>query len=167
LKTKSSALAPGFIATLNLSGVMEILIPEKNGLDILWSPDASMFLYSETKNLGESMDVWLTKTKTPQDGEKLGFKTLAEKCMWSKEDTEIIFCAVPKILPSYVIPDNWWMGDFFFEDRLWKINTVTGEVKIILNEESFDIIDLFSSVNEDHVFFINKKDSTLWSLKLE
>jgi hypothetical protein len=51
-----------------------------------------------------------------------------------------------------------------------RINTATGS-KITyansLSETPMDAINLFLDKTEDNLFFINKKDSTLWSLSIK
>jgi len=165
LKTKSSAFAPSALATLSTSGVFTIMVSEKNGLDVLWSPDQNTFLYSETKREGRDLALFLATLAKPKEAKALSFKTLPEKCAWSLNPA-VLYCAIPRDLERSTLPDSWWRGDISFEDVLWKINTATGETSLLLDEPGFDMINLFTSRDENYIFFINKKDSALWSLKL-
>jgi hypothetical protein len=47
------------------------------------------------------------------------------------------------------------------------INFSTGESKVLAGDTGSDVISPFLSKGEDYLFFINKKDNTLWSLKLK
>jgi hypothetical protein len=102
----------------------------------------------------------IEKTKT-----EFSLKTLPEKCIWSEVDVNKIYCAVPKNLPTANYPDDWYKGLVSFDDNLWQIDTLTGETTLLLNQFGFDIINIFKTKNEDFLFFQNKKDGTLWSLK--
>jgi hypothetical protein len=56
-----------------------------------------------------------------------------------------------------------------FEDRFVKINTKTNDTVTLANsgnETPIDATQLFLSDKESGLFFINKKDGTLWSLDL-
>ena len=99
----------------------------------------------------------------------LGLKTLPEKCVWSLKEKGIIFCAVPFTLDSADYPDDWYRGKISFKDAIFKINYLTGENKVVGEEIltlDFDAINPFLSSDEKYLFFTNKKDSALWSLKM-
>ena len=96
----------------------------------------------------------------------MGLKTLPEKCLFSAINTDIIYCAIPRNIPKSDYPDDWYQGLFFFSDTLWQINLSSGAKKMILDEEDFDIINIFSDEKENYLFFQDKRNSTLWSFKL-
>jgi hypothetical protein len=56
-------------------------------------------------------------------------------------------------------------------DSFYKINLEAGSKEAIFqpgeNDKSYDVSDLFLSPKEDYIFFTNRKDGMLYSLKLE
>ena len=166
LTTKPAATVPGYMyfldpATKNLVRVLG----EINGLTTLTSPSGKMVLYSEN-NL--STFIYHTDTKT---SEPAGVRTLPEKCVWSKSDTAI-YCAMPIATGGINYPDSWYRGEVSFSDQIWKINLESGITEIIADPTSesslfIDAIKLALDENERYLFFINKKDSSLWKLGLE
>ena len=57
-------------------------------------------------------------------------ETLPEKCVWSKADASIFYCAVPENIPAdNIYPDVWYQGLMSFSDAIWKVNIKTGEEK--------------------------------------
>ena len=70
-------------------------------------------------------------------------------------------------------------GKVQFSDNLWKTDFDTGRISIVyqfdietnifLGQESvgIDIINPFLDELEEYIFFTNKQDGSLWSLKLE
>jgi hypothetical protein len=166
LLTKPSATVQGYLYKLDaVSGSFQKILGPINGLTSLWSPDGGYIIYSESGYNDLKTYVYSTK-----DGKTapFGAVTLPEKCVWSKINKGIIYCAAPSPLPSASYPDDWYQGLVSFTDRLWKINILNGETEVILSENpiDFDVINPFLNKNEDHLFFQNKKDGTLWGLKL-
>lgn len=168
LKQKSSAYAPSFLFTLNPSSkLLTRVLAQKEGLDILWSPDGSRFLSLETKNEGTQM---LSSVVSLKDNNviTLPFAALPEKCAWAPASKNTIFCAIPDSIPHGAnLPDEWWQGVISFNDGLWRINMETGEREQLLPARQLDAINLFLTKDESFLFFTNKKDSTLWSLSLK
>jgi hypothetical protein len=165
LLTKPSALFNGYLYKLNpTNGSLTKLLGEAKGLTILYSPHENKIIYSQSANKDLTTKIYNLHTKESID---LGAKTLPEKCLFSDLNTDRIYCAVPRTLPTADYPDDWYQGLISFSDNLWEINTLTGTAKIIFSENFLDITDLFSDAEENYLFFVNKKDSTLWSFKLE
>ncbi len=168
LTTKPSSGIPGYmyganpINNNNLSKVLGGI----NGLTTLTSPNGKLVLYGDD-NL--SLNVYRTDTKI---SEPLGVKTLPEKCVWSKAG-EAVYCAVPKIINFGLYPDAWYQGEISFSDQFWKIDMKTGNATIILDPATeagggeTDGIKLALDNDENYLFFVNKKDSFLWELKLK
>jgi hypothetical protein len=66
-------------------------------------------------------------------------------------------------------PDYWYQGLVSFTDYFVKINTKTKNIITIANSQNetpVDATNLFFNKDESKLFFINKKDSTLWQLDL-
>ena len=164
LTTKPSARAKGYLYLLDIrSGGVEKILGKKLGLTALVSPDTKKVLFSESSSKGiktKILDVVSGETRS------FGLSTLPEKCVWNADNLDIIYCAVPKSIPRRYYPDEWYMGKVSFEDNIWRIDISTGEAKNILSEGSFDVINPILSPKGDYLVFINKKDNTLWSLKV-
>ncbi|MBI2052674.1 MAG: hypothetical protein HYT34_00290, partial [Candidatus Ryanbacteria bacterium] len=160
LKSKTSSEAPSLLQTMSLAGVSNIISSEKKGFDVIWHGDGTEYLSSED---GVKLEVHDEKNSTVKE---LSLKTLPEKCAFSIKDRNVLFCAVPRSLGQETLPDAWWQGRVNFADSLWKINLGSGESSLLLGGGGFDITHLFTSPHEDYIFFINKNDSTLWSLRI-
>ena len=121
-----------------------------------------MALKSENDGAGTSLAL---RARAGTKEKILSFKTLPEKCAFSRLDQKIIYCAIPRSLTG-ALPDDWWHGRVAFEDTLWKIDLDSGETKSLLEGGGFDMAHLLLSPSENYIFFINKRDSLLWSLKI-
>ncbi len=166
LLSRPSAFADGFLYKLNpTDGSLERILGKIKGLTALFSPDGEKILYSETANYGVKSNIYLVKEKSFSS---FNIATLPEKCIWSKINKAVFYCAIPKFLPAMDYPDNWYQGLVSFSDVVWKINADSGTSELIsdIAGVDLDIINIFSDNNENYLFFQNKKDGALWSLKL-
>lgn len=171
IQTRPSGLAQSVLYTINLeTGNFEKIIPETYGLTILWSPLGDKLLFSETDNQGKNLKLKIADL-TSQTIKELNFVTLPEKCTWS-QDNRTLFCAVPKEIPnSAVLPDDYYQKDVYFTDDFWRINLDTQEViqdstSLSRDKITFDAKELLLSPLEDYLFFVNRKNERLYSLKL-
>jgi hypothetical protein len=165
LLTKPSAAAKGFLYSLDpQTGNFEKIIGEINGLTALVSPDGTRVIYSQSRQNGLNTKILTIKDKSSAD---FGLTTLPEKCAWSKAEKNIIYCAAPNDFPAGNYPDDWYQGLVSFDDSIWQINLSTGETNVLLEETKSDVLNPFLSKDENYLVFINKKDNTLWSLKLK
>ena len=163
--TKPSAKIPGFAYTFDAdTKLFKKLLGNINGLTILLSSEGSQYLYSSSINQGLGIYLYSTKDKS---GVALSKTTLPEKCVFG---TLSIYCAVPNSIPVGDYPDVWYQGLTSFTDSIWKIDRATNTATLIINPETtgknIDAINLFTNPNEDHLYFINKKDNTLWRVAL-
>lgn len=159
----------------NVAGYMYAINPDKkdftkilggiNGLTTLTSPDGKMVLYSDNTL---SLNIFDTETRSSSP---LGVKTLPEKCIWAPTN-DTVYCAVPKFTNEVQYPDSWYQGETSFSDEFWKIDVTKGNTVLLLDPvsvsggEEIDGIKLALDQNQNFLFFINKKDSHLWELKL-
>ncbi|MFA6300923.1 MAG: peptidoglycan-binding domain-containing protein [Candidatus Paceibacterota bacterium] len=167
LTTKPSFSVPGYMYTKDLNSQRFSQVMGKiNGLTTLMSPDGKMILYG---NNTLALNLFHTDTKTV---EPFGVKTLPEKCVWNKTSTTL-YCAVPGGAGGSTYPDVWYQGEVSFSDQLWKIDIVTGNATQIIDPttttggEEIDGIKLGTDETENYLFFVNKKDSFLWELKIK
>ncbi len=170
LTTKPSAAVPGFMFLLNTqSGALTRAISNITGLTTLVSPDAQTTLYSQNDNNGGfALKVYSFKTGQSED---LAVTTLPEKCVWSRLNTAIVYCAVPSYIPNAAYPDAWYQGTVSFSDDIWRIDTGTGAGKLLaklsnLARQDIDGVNLFMDTGEHYLFFTNKNNYHLWSLRL-
>lgn len=166
LTTKPSYLVEGSIFSLNIAnGTLSKIFGGVSGLTTLASNDGANILYGATLNSGPRLNIFNIKNRTSVDLDKYG---LPEKCVWSLDNVNI-YCAVPNTIVGIQYPDSWYQGLVSFDDYFIKINTLTKETSTLANSKNETPIDgtqLFLNKDESKLFFINKKDGTLWSLDL-
>ena len=129
------------------------------------APNKKVVLYSDSNLNLNLLDV-ATKKSSPS-----GVKTLSEKCTWVKS-VLVFYCAVPKSFVARAYPDDWYQGLVSFDDVFWKIDVASGTTSVLFDPKELagvdiDGVELSVSPNEDMLFFINKKDRTLWSYSLQ
>ncbi len=163
--TKPSCHAEGYLYFLNIkTKEFRKIIGKIKGLLALVSPDAEKIIYSESP-----AKTLKTKVFNVKENEHLtlGLITLPDKCVWSKKNGNLAYCGAPLLVPSADYPDDWYQGLVSFDDSIYKIDVSTGQTDILLQDSKSDIIKPFLTADENYFIFINKKDGTLWSLKLE
>ncbi|MEI7765137.1 MAG: hypothetical protein WCI93_00960 [bacterium] len=166
LTTKPSFGVAGFMYAIDpVTKKMNKILDGVNGLTTLTSPSGKLVLYNDNSLALRIYDI------STGDSTSAGIKTMSEKCTWNKTST-IIYCAVPNYVSGNNYPDIWYQGETSFSDDLWKINVETGSASNIADPLSFtrgediDGIKLSLDDNENYLFFVNKKDSYLWELKI-
>lgn len=164
--TAPSGLAPSFIFSFSrASGDFVKLFGPFLGLTSFWSPDGSRALISTTGSGGKNLKITVGDSagKTQFDP---GVKTIADKCIWS--GSKEAYCAVPKnIFPETVWPDDYLQGAVNTQDSIVHLNLDKKETREIFNQENFDISNLIVSKNKDYLFFVNRLDGMLWTLKMK
>lgn len=169
LTTKASASALGYAYALDpATGKTSKILGDIPGLTANASPDGSKILYSKTENGIVTLSVYDRAARTAR---QLSLSTFPEKCLWSL-DNETVYCGVPISAPTGDLPDSWYQGVTSFNDNIWKIQTTTGATSLVadLAEETgqlFDVVSPFADPDEEWLFFINKKDGTLWQADLQ
>ncbi|HAQ02681.1 hypothetical protein A2467_03030 [Candidatus Nomurabacteria bacterium RIFOXYC2_FULL_36_8] len=166
LTTKPSYLVEGSVFNLNIAnGTLSKILGRVQGLTTLANKDGTSLLYGASLDNGPRLNIFNIKNHTSEDLGKYG---LPEKCVWSSDNINV-YCAVPNTIVGNQYPDSWYQGVISFDDFFVKINTVTKESATLANskdEVPVDGTNLFLNKDESKLFFINKKDSTLWSLDL-
>lgn len=168
--TKPSARVPGFLfsQTLNKTGLTRIL-SNINGLTTSVSPNLKKIVYSESVERGLKTYIYDVASR---ERSLLPLVTLPEKCVWGGVDQEILYCAAPSNLQAGEYPDSWYQGVVSFDDEIWKIDIKTGSAelladKVILGRNGgVDATNLTLSPDENHLLLTNKKDSSLWQIKI-
>jgi len=166
--TKSSAGLAGNAFLIDSSGRFSRVAGPLNGLVAKASSSGKWVLVSYTSN--GTMQMSLVNTAT---GESLPLPvaTIADKCVWTADDSSI-YCGIPlSPSPNFNYPDDWYQGAVSFSDRIWKIDVSGRYAQFVLDFEKedmgrFDVnalaIDLLNTV----LVFVNKNDGSLWSYSL-
>ncbi len=168
ITTKASGVSAGTLYFSDVKkGGLKKIIGGIMGLTTKTSMDARKVLFSLGGGRVKTA-IYNTKDYTTQE---VVFKTLADKCVWSKIHIDSLYCAVPTEIPSGLYPDDWYKGTVSFVDQIWYLDSVTGEVRLLANllnlsNDLIDATDLSLDPKENFLYFINKKDLTLWSLDL-
>lgn len=90
-------------------------------------------------------------------------QTVANKCIF-QSDTRVL-CGIPTSFPS-TMPDSWYMGVSMLTDQLWEIDTETGTYTFVQSLSGTDMTHPTLSSDVDHLVFINKKDNSVWIVRL-
>lgn len=168
LTPKADSRALGYLYFLNTSGgQMQKVLSDIPGLTTLTSPNTKWIIYSVSRENG--LNTYALNTETDEEI-RLGFDTLpADKCVFSKRNEDILYCGADDQPERVPYPETWYQGITSFNDNLWKVNLETEEYEpLLINQEevaqSFDMIDLQVSEDDEFILFTNKKDLTLWSV---
>src|SRR3989338_4768467 len=171
LASRPSGAAPGILFYFDRTKkTFNKIFTESYGLTILPSPDAQNMLFAGTNSSGKNLKLYFSKIDG-SDSQEIETQTLPEKCVF-KKDGSSIFCAVPKNITLFgILPDDWYMGTGFFQDRFVQIDTANSQsgnisIKEVYTEKNFDAFNLFLSQDNQFLFFHDKNDETLWRLKL-
>jgi len=170
LTTKADSRVAGFSYIVNAqNGSIEKLVGDINGLTTIISPNEKWLIYSLSRN--NELDTFVLNTET-NETKKFGVTTLPEKCVFSQQNSDIIYCAGPTQMPRVSMPESWYQGTVSLDDNLWKVDLASQKYEeLILDREetdqSFDMIKLAVSPKDEFILFINKKDLTLWSLEIK
>jgi len=168
LTTKQEESTEGFLYYVDTTnGSSRKILGNVVGLSTLVSGDGGDVLYV---NQDGSFQMYVYNVKT-KDFASVTPATFPEKCVWSKKDKTIIYCAVPRDAIEVGMLTAWYKGLVGSNDDIWKFNLVNGTSDIIsnLNNESGEIIDVIKPIlseSEQYLMFVNKRDNSLWSLDL-
>jgi len=168
LNTKPSAAVAGFLFFLNpKEKKISNILAGISGLTSLGSPDGKFVLFSQSINKALKLSFY---DIDKNEAKSANLKTLAEKCVFNEGGTTI-YCAVPKTIPEADYPDEWYQGIVSFADEIWKIDVATLKTTKIADPaeeigEEVDATNLAVDSGEKNLVFINKRDGSLWLLKL-
>lgn len=168
--SKAGANTPGYAYRVSTSGggLTKALGP-LNGLVAIPNPSGNRVLYSyvdrgATKLLAANSKGEIVSEILPA--------TIAEKCVWSSKNVNMVVCGSPTDPIAGSEPDNWYRGSSHFSDRIWAFDTDV-QIAQVLSEPrqnlglDIDAVELKLSTDEDYLIFINKRDLSLWALRLE
>ncbi len=159
---KPSILIPSSIWSYNLKNKnLDYVFQNEPGLMANWSKDGNLVL----KFNGE---LSLVNNKTGQVI-NLPFMTLPNKCAFSNDNEEKIYCAVPKTIPSSVtLPDDYLKNKFYSQDQIISLTVNPTKMQIILDQtddlKKLDAVDLM--VINDDLYFTNRYDNKIYKIDL-
>lgn len=167
LTTKPSFVVPGNMYLLSQTNkTIQKILGGVRGLTTKISPDGKRVLYSSSENSGPKLMVFMQEGRKFIDLDTYG---LADKCVWSSDNINV-YCFVPNKITGNQYPDSWYQGIVSFDDFVLKIDTNSRDTITYansVNETPIDGFNLILNKKEDTLFFINKKDYTLWGLDIK
>ena len=167
--TKPTYKDDGFLYFFNTQTYsIDRVLGNITGLSTITNKDASLVAYSSSINNTFYFNIYDVLNKVSNN---LQIPTLVDKCVWGNNNIKIIYCALPKNIPSDTYPDVWYQGLVSFNDDIWKIDTETGNIEVVYQigyDDGFDIdaFDLKISPDDKYISFSNKKDLSLWLLEI-
>jgi hypothetical protein len=168
--SKTSSKNEGLIQTVNsATGDEKVLLSKKKGLTTLLNNSGDKLMFSES--FGREFSTFILNTIT-QSKTSARLQTLPEKCVWSLNNKNVIFCAVPEEIIDGEYPEDWYLGLKSFKDEMWKTNVETGETVYLSNlsngaGEDIDAYKISLSQNEKFITFLNKNNLKLYTLQIE
>ncbi|MEK7135525.1 MAG: hypothetical protein AAB780_02370 [Patescibacteria group bacterium] len=168
--TKASATAAGYAYSLpSGGGSLTKLLGPLPGLTVVANNSGTRLLYSY--NEGGIPKLFVKNLENNAVSEILP-ASLAEKCVWSTKNINVFFCGTPLGGLTSSEPDNWYLGITHFTDYLWRFDTVSESAQLVSEPKTefdmdIDVSDLRVTTQEDFLVFINKRDQTLWAVRLQ
>ncbi len=146
-------------------GSLEKIIGNMYGMTTLVGDNGNKVVYSQNVRSVPTLGYYNVKTDVDNN---LSLSTIADKCVWSNVSANIVYCAVPKTMPRFSYPDDWYKGKVSFSDDFWQINLDNNTTTLLYQtkgNENVDATNLIASAKDDYIVFTNKKDLSLWSFK--
>ena len=166
-QTRPSGLTLGFLFKYNIqSGSLDKILGDLNGLETRFSADAAKIVYSVAEQNNEAPRLFVYDVKT-RESSNLQAKGLARKCVFSRTQEDIIYCALDQNPPAAIYPDEWLQGAAGTRDLPWELNFKTGSKKNLDAERTFDVSQIDVSPDDGFLYFLNRADESLWSLKIK
>jgi len=168
ITTKASGTLPGNAFAVSTDGTVRHVFGPQKGLSALSSPSGKWLLVSHVD--GPALRLELLNTATGAITQ-LPLSTLADKCVWTADESSA-YCGVPvSINTTYLYPDDWYQGAAHFADRIWKIDVKGRYASLVLDfsketKSDLDATALAVDVNDQNLVFLNKNDGSLWAYQL-
>jgi hypothetical protein len=167
--TKASGGILGFTYQLNtVSGEFNKVIGNIPGLTSKINQNGTLLIFNRSGETSTALNILDIAKQTVL---QTGLQTLSDKCTWAK-DMITVYCAVPISLEVAQYPDSWYQGLVSFSDSIWAINSNTGITKLVVNilsneSKEIDVTNIALDPEEKYLLFVNKKDGTAWSYRLD
>ncbi|MDQ5958079.1 MAG: hypothetical protein QG665_427 [Patescibacteria group bacterium] len=139
------------------SNKREKLIMGTQNLSLKVSPDYKKIIYSAGN---QDSNYLYILDRTEKINLPLTISTFAEKCLWSN-DSQNIFCAIPKKSLKGSDLTSWKRGEILFNDYFVSIDATTGKITNLDSssiDQNIDAINLKYSTTLRALIFTNKAD---------
>lgn len=160
---------PGYIYTIDTkTETVSEFLPPKRGAMVLGNPDTSLALTLETGNglLSRIIDL---QTSVPLG---TSVRTLPEKCVWDPRGIgRVLYCGIPLNPSNATLPDDWYMGATSYNDEIWRIDVKNYSAERVASINQFtlgpvDVSKPLLTADGKYFVFINRKDLTLWGVRV-
>lgn len=170
LTPKADSRYPGSLYRIDpATKQFDKLVSDILGLSTLVNSDGTKVIlsyYDKANGMGTAVfDIVTREYLYPR------FRTLAEKCVWSEVDPTIMYCAVPIERVFEAMPEGWYMRKVVTTDTIFRVDTKTMDAVEVMTEADtegnlLDMYNLALSDDEKFIYFMNKRDLTLWSYEI-
>ncbi|NTW26705.1 MAG: hypothetical protein HGA36_00015 [Candidatus Moranbacteria bacterium] len=147
-------------------GDAKTILSGKYGADYLWSPDGNKALVS---SLSSNKNMTLGIVSMDGTYQDLNIPTFVSKCAWSQDGKTVYYALAGGIPTGANMPNDYQENKFNTEDTFWKMDIATGKKDRIIETSEingkYDSSELFLSVTEDALYFVNKIDKKLYRLE--
>lgn len=136
------------------------VVVERSSLSLKWNSDGDTALALTGSGRGGKLSLINDRGEALRE---LTILTLPEKCAFTADS---LVCAVPedrKRLETSFLPDDYLKESFFTKDSFLEIDLISGEVKSLNWSGEADATNV--QAEEKRVFFINRLDGKLYSIK--
>jgi hypothetical protein len=165
--TKPSGYLVGHVFSLNpATGASARLFGNYRGLTATAGINGTDIFFSESVGGRVRMNYFNVNAGT---GTEDVMSALTDKCIAGRE---YFYCASTGGVISGLYPDHWYQGRTFFKDNIWAI-LENGEANMLMSNlssasgEDIDATNLRVSADDKYLLFTNKRDGSLWSLRLK
>lgn len=146
------------------SGAFTKILGPFYGLMVRFSPDGTHALFSHVERGGKNLTLFSYDARTGRSID-LGIATLPEKCAWAGADA--LYCAVPRTVATEQWPDQYLRGENASLDKIVRITLKDTNITTIFDEGAYDMQDIFLTSDENILGFVDRRDGTLWRVKLK
>ena len=168
LVTKPYQNVNGYMYNVNTNtGKVTKILGPVAGLSAIESIDEkNVFFLSQVT--GAQLYIYNIANRTSN---QIGPVTFPEKCAWSKKESTIVYCGVPRELLTATSLTDWYKGYTAHTDDIWKYDISDNSSTLIGNlvdetGEAIDVTQPIVSDNGQYLIFINKRDGVPWTLDL-
>lgn len=164
LTSKPHFSAEGSMTRINTSnGAQNIVIPNEANLTALPHTKRPLILYANNERL-------LIKNTTTGAIIEISPKTFPEKCVWATNSAKL-YCAVSKQVITLSSLYAWYKGEVSYSDDIWEYDTETSiSQKIVdlrdLSGRDIDVVSPSINTKDSFLLIENKRDGSLWSVKI-
>ncbi len=167
--SKAATGVAGIAFSINTTSGAAAPILYATGLSTTADPNFSYVVYQSASIADHTTYAHNVKTNLDRP---LSFDPIPEKCIWSRLEASVMYCAVPLTYtaPNYL--DLWHAGSASAADSIIKYNLITGATTIIATPGGADggvpsdVMQMALSADEKELLFVKKGDRSLWGVKL-